>query len=112
MSVDSAFKVLELGFQWGCDQSEDVTNDTFTEGNVLEAFRTEIDVLGTFVLVPQSKISYLSFSEFDGVNENGFSMEECHEAYKILIKDLKKKEKFAKMVKLRRNLSKKKSKKD
>ena len=33
------------------------------------------------------------------MNENGFSMEECHEAYKILIKDLKKKEKFAKMVK-------------
>ena len=36
------------------------------------------------------------------MNENGFTMEECHEAYKILIKDLKKKEKFAKMVKLRK----------
>ena len=40
----TAFKVLELGLQWGCDQSEDVTNDTITEGNVLEAFRAEIDI--------------------------------------------------------------------
>ena len=46
MSVDSAFKVLELGFQWGCDQSEEVTNDNLTDENVLEAFRTEIDILG------------------------------------------------------------------
>ena len=46
------------------------------------------------------------------MNENGFTMEECHEAYNVLIKDLKTKEKFAKMMKLRRNLYKKKSMKD
>ena len=39
-------------------------------------------------------------------------MEECHEAYKVLINNLKTKETFAKMVKLRRNLSKKKPKRD
>ena len=51
MSVETAFKVLELGLQWGCDQSEDVTNDSITEGNVLKAFRAEIDILGKIVLV-------------------------------------------------------------
>ena len=51
MSVDTAFKALELGFQWGCDQSEEVTNDNLKEENVLEAFRAEIDILGKFVLV-------------------------------------------------------------
>ena len=31
------------------------------------------------------------FTEFDGVNENGFTMEECHEAYNVLIENLKNK---------------------
>ena len=44
-------KILELGLQWGCDQREEVTNDSITEGNVLKAFRAEIDILGKFVLV-------------------------------------------------------------
>ena len=51
MSVDTAFKALELGFQWGCDQSEDVTNNNLTEENVLQAFRAEIDILGKFVFL-------------------------------------------------------------
>ena len=49
MSVDTAFRALELGFQWGCDQSEEVNSDNLTEENVLEAFRAEVCVLGEFL---------------------------------------------------------------
>ena len=49
-----------------------------------------------------SKIIILS--EFEGVNENGFNIIDCHEAYKVLIHDLRKKKKnFARMVAIRRN---------
>ena len=51
MSVETAFKVLELGFQWGCDQSQDVTNNNLTEENVLEAFRAEINIFGKFLIL-------------------------------------------------------------
>ena len=60
MSVDSAFKVLELGFQWGCGKSQDVMNDNLTEENVLEAFRAEINILGKFVLF-LVKVKFLTF---------------------------------------------------
>ena len=60
MSVETAFKVLELGFQWGCGQSQDVMNDNLTEENVLEAFRAEINILGKFVLF-LVKVQFLIF---------------------------------------------------
>ena len=46
MTAEIAFKALELGFQWGCDASEEVTYENCTAEQILEAYRAEICVLG------------------------------------------------------------------
>ena len=46
MTIETAFKVLEFGFQWGCDASEEVTNDNCTKDHILEAYRAEMCLLG------------------------------------------------------------------
>ena len=44
LSVGEAFKVLEHGFKWSCD--EEVTIENFTREQVVKAFKEEICVLG------------------------------------------------------------------
>ena len=49
MTVEEAFQVLQLGFQWGCGEGwEDINLDNLTEDQLLQAFQEEVVFVGQF----------------------------------------------------------------
>ena len=46
MSSHSAFKVLELGFKWGCEDGQGICLANMTEQQILQAFRAELAITG------------------------------------------------------------------
>ena len=46
MSSHTAFKVLELGFKWGCEDGQGICLTNMTEQQILQAFRAELAITG------------------------------------------------------------------
>ena len=75
MSFETAFKVLELGFKWGGGEDKAFTRSRFSEEQILEVYKA-------YTCLP---------------------LEECHEAYKVLLKEIKTKKMMDKMARFRKN---------
>ena len=57
MTIDEAFRVLQLGLQWGCGNNwNNMSVDSLTEVHVLRAFREEIRFIGNLILLPNKTI--------------------------------------------------------
>ena len=67
--------------------SKEVTVDNYTEKDIEEAFKADLDLLGNYFIT--NEILFYLVLEMGGKNEKGFTLDECFTAYQVLRKKLK-----------------------